>query len=320
MDLPALISELHFRGFDQSKVDSALRCLVHVYEVQAFASPDVGGILAEDLVATYDMDIIQAASELFLDRSKVLGKEVFRVRWGFQDTAKMLEDELWQHASSRWEEYVAQSDGRYLGFMMPVTEDGARVTSNWKLSRELKWFSVAIPRQGWKVLSIMNDVTEVALRLDLAFGFRPFDSEGVLAPRVLLHAKAYDTLKERKIMPPDELIRSIRLWKFFSEYDVNTTDFVVLMKECGLTLDDVYSQIQRFFEMNLTSQFRDGQYPPFFVNDKKKKEFKLAVTELLRPMNNWLLTSAHEQMRADGTIQSGDIEVPVEAFADAIQQ
>jgi len=135
---------------------------------------------------------------------------------------------------------------------------------------------------------MMDDVTEVAWKLDLAFGFRPFGSEGIQAPRVLLHSRAYDLLKIKTILPPEDLIRSIRLWKFFSEYDVNATDFVALMKECSLTLDEVLEQVKKFFAMSLTSEYRDGQYPPYFINDKKKKEFKLAVSGLLQPMDGWL--------------------------------
>ena len=288
MDLPALVTELHFRGFDQDKVDTALRCLVHVYTVQDFASPEKKGVLAEDIIDSYAIEVVQAASQLFLDTSMAQGREVFRVKWGCEGAAKTMQDELWAHAALRWEEFVAQLDERYLGFFLPASDEGARITSNWKLSKELRWFSAQVPRQGWKILAMMEDVTEVAWKTDLAFGFRPFNSDGVQAPKVLLHEQAYDMLKARKTSPPEELIQRIRLWKFFSEYDVNSTDFVALMRDCSLTLEEVSNQVKKFFEMNLTSQYREGQYPPYFINDKKKKEFRAAVRDLLGPMDSWL--------------------------------
>jgi len=201
VDLPSLVSELHLRGLDQEKVDSALRCLVHVYAVQDFASPDGGGILAEDIISTYHLDVVQAASQLFLETTMAQGREVFRVKWGCEDAARTMERELWNHTSQRWEEFVAQIDDRYLGFFMPPRDDGARVVTNWKLSRELKWFSVEIPRQGWKILSMMDDITEVAWKLDLAFEYRPFGPDGILGKRVLLHERAYDFLNAKKILP-----------------------------------------------------------------------------------------------------------------------
>ena len=289
VDLPSLVSELHLRGFRQDMVDSALRCLVHVYAVQDSASPQKEGVLAEDMLDTYPLEAVQVATQLFLDTSMAQGREVFRVKWGCEAAAKAMEGELWAHSSQRWEEFVAQLDGRYLGFFLPADAEGARVTTNWKLNKELKWFSVEMPRQGWKILTMMDDVTEVAWKLDLAFGFRPFGPDGIQAPRVLLHEKAYESLRRRTIPPPVEPMRSIRLWRFFSEYDVSSTDFVALMKECSLTLDEVVEQVQKFFALNLTSQYREAQYPPYFLNDKKKKEFKLAVADLLRPMDKWLM-------------------------------
>ena len=288
MDLPSLVTELHFRGFDESKVDSALKCLAHVFAVQGHASPDGGGVLAEDMVDNYDLDVIQAASQLFLDKSMVQGREVFRVRWGCEGAAKAMEAELWNHASHRWVEFVSQLDGRYLGFFLPGPEDEGRVVSNWKLGTELKWFSVEVPRQGWKILGIMDDVTEVAWKLDLAFGYRPFGPEGPQGPRVLLHGRAYELLSAKKDPPPPELLRSIRLWRFFSEYDVSSTDFVALMKQCRLSLEEVAGQVGRFFELGLTSQYRSGQYPSYFINDKKNKALAAAGRGLLRPVDMWL--------------------------------
>ena len=61
VDLPSLVAELQIRGFDQDKVDNAIKCLVHVYEVQD-SNLEAGGILAEDLISVYEPDVVQAAS------------------------------------------------------------------------------------------------------------------------------------------------------------------------------------------------------------------------------------------------------------------
>jgi hypothetical protein len=288
LDLPSLVTELHLRGFDETRVDSTLKCLAHVFAIQGYASPDGGGVLAEDIINSYELEVVQAASELFLEKNMVQGREVFRVRWGCEGAAKIMEGELWEHASHRWEEFVSQLDGRYLGFFLPEPGEAERVVTTWKLSRELKWFSVALPNHGWKILGIMDDLTEIAWKLDLAYGFRPFGPEGVQGRRVLLHERAYELLAAKRILPPSELLRSIRLWRFFSEYDLSSTDFVALMEECGLTLEEIVDQVKKFFDLGLTSTYREGQYPPYFVNDKKKKEFQLAIRGLLRPMAAWL--------------------------------
>jgi len=310
VDLPSLTTELHLRGFDQERVDEALRCLVHVHEVQDSAPADGGGILAEDILSKYDLSMVQAATQLFLDRSMSEGRDVFRVRWGCEAAAEAMEEQLWSHASSRWDEFVAQLDERYLGFLLLSVDESGRVINNWKLGKELRWFSVEVPSQGWKVLGMVDDVTEVAWKLDLAFGYRSYGADGVEGPRILLHKKAYDVLKAKVVRPPDELLRSVRLWRFFSEYDVQSTDFVALMKECNLTLEEVVEQVKTFFASDLTSQYREGQYPPYFVNDKKKKEFQQAVRELLQPMNSWLLRK--EVARAAPRSRQRKAEGPVE--------
>jgi DNA-binding transcriptional MerR regulator len=288
VDLPSLVSELHLRGFDQNKVDSALRCLVHVHAVQDFGAGEAGGILAEDILNSYELDVVQAGTQLFLEKSMVEGREVFRVKWGCEAAAETMEDQLWSHVSERWEEFVSQLDERYLGLFMPSAQTG-RVINDWKLGKELRWFSVEVPRQGWKILGMIEDISEVAWKLDLAFGYRSLGTEGVQGPRVLLHSKAYRVLKTRRVDPPPELIGFVRLWRFFSEYDVHSTDFVALMRECGLTLEEIVEQVNKFFSSDLTSQYREGQYPPYFINDKKKKEFQQAVRDLLSPMDAWLL-------------------------------
>ena len=289
VDLQSLVSELHLRGFDQEKVDEALRCLVHVHVVQGSSPAETGGILAEDILNKYELDVVQAAAQLFLDRSMSEGKEVFRVRWGCEAAAESMEEQLWVHVSSRWKEFVAQLDERYLGFLLPSADENDRVINNWKLGKELRWFSVEVPIQGWKLLGMVDDISEVAWKLDLAFGYRSFGGAGVQGPRVLLHRNAYDVLKARTVSPPDRLLRSIRMWRFFSEYEVQSTDFVALMRECNLSLEEVVEQVKTFFASDLTSQYRETQYPPYFINDKKKKEFQQAVRELLEPMNAWLL-------------------------------
>jgi len=283
------MSELHLRGFDQEKVDEALRCLVHVHVVQGSSSAETGGILAEDILNKYQLDVVQAATQLFLDRSMSEGKEVFRVRWGCEAAAESMEEQLWDNVSYRWEEFVAQLDERYLGFLLPTADESGRIINNWKLAKELRWFSVEVPSQGWKVLGMVDDISEVAWKLDVAFGYRAFGADGVQGPRILLHKKAYDVLKTRMMPPPGQPLRSVRMWRFFSEYDVQSTDFVALMRECNLTLEEVVEQVNAFFSSDLTSQYREGQFPPYFINDKKKKEFQQAVRELLEPMNAWLL-------------------------------
>ena len=170
-----------------------------------------------------------------------------------------------------------------------------------------------MPRQGWKILGMMDDMTEVAFRLDLAFRFRPFGPDGVKAQRVLLHEKAFDALKSRILPPPANLIQAIRLWRFFSEYDVHSTDFVALMAESRLVLDEVKDQVERFFAMNLTSRYREGQYPPYFINDKKKKEFQQAVRELLQPMEAWLSRSVSPGADAQAA-EFALLETPVQSL------
>ena len=289
MDLQSLMSELHLRGLDQDRVDSALRCLVHVYSVQDTASPETGGILAQDILDNYELNVVQAAIQLFLEKAMSQGREVFRVRWGCETAAETMQEQLWDHVAHRWEEFVAQLNDRYLGFILLGKEEERRVVNNWKLGKELKWFSVEVPSQGWTILGMIDDISEVAWKLDLAFGYRSYGPEGIQAPRVLLHKKAYEILRAKGVAPPGDLLKRVRLWRFFSEYDVNSTDFVALMRECDLKLEEVVDQVNEFFSTSLTSQYREGQYPPYFINDKKRKEYEKAVKELLQPMNTWLL-------------------------------
>ena len=287
MDLPSLVSELHLRGLDQKKVDESLRLLVHVYEVQDHASAEWGGVLAADILSAYEADEVQAAVELFLERSVVNGPEVFRLKWGWEEAAKTEDRELWDHGAPRWDEFVSQLDERYLGLCIPESDD-ERVVENWKLNKELKWFSVAVQRHGWNVLKMIDDLTQVAVTLDLAFGFRSFGPDGVKWGRTILHEGAYGALRSRMEPPPAEARRGIRLWKFFSEYDARSTDFVAVMRECGLSLDEVVEQLKKFSAAGLTSEYMEGMYPPYSINDKRKSEFAAAVDGLLRPMDEWL--------------------------------
>jgi hypothetical protein len=232
--------------------------------------------------------VVQAAIELFLERSLVNGKEAFRLKWGWEEAAKIEDRELWDHGSPRWSEFVSQLDDRYLGFCVPESKEEGRVLENWKLNKELKWFSVAVQQHGWNVLKMIDDVAQVALSLDLAFGFRSFGPDGVKGKRVLLHEAAFGALGSRMALPPAEAKKGIRLWKFFSEYDVRSTDFVAVMRECGLSLNEVVDQLKKFNSEGITSEYREGQYPPYFINDKKKDEFLVAVKDLLGPMDQWL--------------------------------
>jgi len=300
------------RGLDQDKVDSALRLLVHVSAVQDQTPSESGGILVEDVVNTYPMEVVQAGADLFLEKVKDQNLEAFRVKWGCDETARMMEKQLWVNAATRWEEYVASMNERYLGFFLPMTYEGARIVTNWKLRKDLKWFSVEVPSHGWNVLRMMDDLTEVAWKLDLAFGYRPFGPDGVQGERVLLHKKAFESLKNKAVLPPEAHRTGIKLWKFFSEYDVEATDFVALMKECELNLDEVIGQVQEFFSKGLTSQYRDGQYPPYFVNEKMKKEFAAEVHALLTPMADWL-HEAEVQQLAEGQSVAAPASAPESA-------
>ena len=288
MDLSSLATELHYRGFGQEMVDSAFRCLVHVHAVQDHASDEKKGILAQDILDKYPLEVVQVASELFLERTKAGPQEAYRVRWGYEEAAATMEEQLWDHTCSRWDEFVSSLDERYLGFFLPPPSNRARLIGTWKLTKDLKWFSIAVPRHGWRILRLINDITAIAWKLDLAFGFRPYGAGGIQRETALLHEKAYKALQSKAVLPPEEFRASVRLWKFFSEYDPEATDFVALTEECGISLDDVVGQVEKFFAKDLTSHYREGQYPPYFVNDKKKKEFQAEMRDLLNPMDSWL--------------------------------
>jgi hypothetical protein len=288
VDIATLMTELQIRGFSEDNIDSALRCLVHVYAVQDQASEDKAGILADDIIGSYSSDVVQSAIELFLEKGKSGPHMVYRVRWGFEDAARTLKSQLWDNSAHRWDEFVSNVNERYLGFFLSPLSGNDRVISTWGLERELGWFSEAVPRHGWNVQRIIGDVSAIAWELDLAFGFRPYSPEGIGGEMALLHERAFEALQRKALPPPQEAVNAIKFWKFFSEYDVKSTNFEALIARCGLNLKQVQEQTDRFFAKNLTSQYREGQYPPYFVNDKKKKEFREEVESLLQPMDAWL--------------------------------
>lgn len=90
------------------------------------------------------------------------------------------------------------------------------------------------------------------------------------------------------MVPPDSIITGIKLWKFFSRFEPAETNVVELMKECGVTFEDVQRQVKVFYEKGLTSPYRDTQYPPYLVVDKMKKQYQEEVRGLLSPMEIWL--------------------------------
>jgi hypothetical protein len=288
MDIGGLITELQIRGFDQVKTDSALKCLVHVHAVQDFTNDDAGGVLVKDILSSYPFEVTSAAAELYFDRMMVYGQDVFRVKYGYDAAAQRLERQLWQNASARWQEFVDGLDERYLGFVLPMTYENARIIEFWKTRNDLKWFGVELEAAGWKILTIIDDIAEVGWALDLAFGYRSFGLGGIEGNRTLLHKKAYESLKKRAVVPSDLIITGIKLWKFFSQFEPAETDVVELMKECGVTLEEVQRQVKAFYEKGLTSPYRDSQYPPYLVADRTKKQYQEEVRGLLSPMEMFL--------------------------------
>lgn len=288
MDIDGLITELQIRGFDEAKIDSALRCLVHVHAVEDFTNDDAGGVLVKDILNAYPFEVTSAASELYFDRMTVYGQDVFRVKWGYDAAAKWLEKQLWQNASARWEEFVDGLNERYLGFTLPMTYERARVVEFWKARDDLKWFGVELEGFGWDILRLIDDIVAVGWTLDLAFGYRSFGPDGIEGNRTLLHKKAYESLKRRAVVPSYFIITGIKLWRFFSQFEPAETDIVKLMKECDVTLEEVQRQVTAFYEKGLTSPYRDSQYPPYVVVDKMRKQYLEEVRGLLSPMEMWL--------------------------------
>ncbi len=288
MDIDGLITELQIRGLDQARVDSALKCLVHVHAVQDFTNDDAGGVLVKDVLNSYPFEVTVAASELYFERATVYGQDVFRVKWGYDAATRWLEKRLWQNASDRWEEFVDGLDERYLGFVLPMTYDHARIIEFWKARKDLKWFGVEFEGFGWNILRLIDDIVAVGWALDLAFGYRSFGPGGIEGNRTLLHKKAYDSLKRQAAVPPDSIITGIKLWKLFSQFEPAETDFVKLMKECDVTIEEVQRQVGTFYEKGLTSRYRDTQYPPFLLVEKMKKQYQEEVRRLLNPMEVWL--------------------------------
>jgi hypothetical protein len=288
MDIDGLITELQIRGFDQARIDSALRCLVHIHAVEDFTNDDAGGVLVKDVLNSYPFEVSQAASELYFERMMVYGQDVFRVKWGYDAAAKFLERQVWQNASARWEEFVEGLDERYLGFVLPMSYEGARVVELWKTRNDLKWFGVELEGFGWDVLRLIDDIIAVGWALDLAFGYRSFGPGGIEGTRTVLHKKAYESLKKRAVVPSDFIITGIKLWRFFSQFEPSETNVVALLKECGVSLEEVQRQVKSFYEKGLTSPYRESQYPPYLVLDRMKERYQEEVRGLLSPMEKWL--------------------------------
>ncbi len=265
-----------------------MKCLVHVHAVQDFTNDDAGGVLVKDVLNSYPFEVTVAASELYFERATVYGQDVFRVKWGYDAATRWLEKRLWQNASDRWEEFVDGLDERYLGFVLPMTYDHARIIEFWKARKDLKWFGVEFEGFGWNILRLIDDIVAVGWALDLAFGYRSFGPGGIEGNRTLLHKKAYDSLKRQAAVPPDSIITGIKLWKLFSQFEPAETDFVKLMKECDVTIEEVQRQVGTFYEKGLTSRYRDTQYPPFLLVEKMKKQYQEEVRRLLNPMEVWL--------------------------------
>ena len=288
MDIDGLITELQIRGFDQARADSALKCLVHVYSVQEFTNSEGGGVLVKDILNSYPLEVTQVASELYFERLNVCGQDVFRVKWGYDSAANWLDRQLWENASVRWGEFADGLDERYLGFLLPLSYEDARIVDRWKARDDLKWFGVEMENVGGNILRIIDDVVTVGYELDLAFGFRVFGRQGVEGQRTLLHKRAYESLKRRAEVPPYSFLAGIRLWKFLSQYDPFESDFVKMMNNCGLTLEEVRAQIDAFHEKGLTTQYRESQYPPYLVVERMRKQYQDAIKGLLAPMMSWL--------------------------------
>jgi len=288
VDIDGLITELQIRGLDQSKIDSALRCLVHVHAVQEFTNDDAGGVLAKDILNSYPFEVSQAATELYFERLTVYGQDVFKVKWGYDSAARFLEKQVWENASARWQEFVDGLDERYLGFVLPMSYENARVVELWKTRKDLKWFGVELEGFGWDVLRLIDDIIAVGWALDLAFGYRSFGPGGIEGTRTVLHKRAFESLKKRAVVASDFIITGIKLWRFFTQFEPELTDVVGLMNECGVTLEEVQRQVKSFYEKGLTSPYRESQYPPFLVNDKMKKQYEVEVRRLLSPMEMWL--------------------------------
>gem|GEM_PF-648849 len=288
VDLDGLITELHIRGFDEQRIDSALRCLVHVYAVQDCTNDDAGGVLVKDVLNSYPLEVAQVASELYFERLNVYGQDAFRVKWGYDAAARSLEKQVWENASARWEEFVDGLDARYLGFLLPQTYENARVVDLWKTREDLKWFGVESEGHGRNILRLIDDVVAVGWAVDLVFGYRPFGPGGIEGQRMLIHRKAYESLKKRGELPPYALTAGIRLWRFFSQFEPAESEMVKLMKECGVSLEEVQAQVNVFHDMGLTTPYREAQYPPYLVVDKMKKQYDAAVRGLLEAVERWL--------------------------------
>jgi len=288
VDISGLITEFRIRGLDQRKIESALKCLVHVQSVQDLTNSEGGGVLVKDVLDFYPLDVTQVASELYLEKLTLWGLDAFRVRWGYDSAARSATRMLWDNASPQWEKFADRLDRRCLGLLLPSSYEGGRVVESWKKSKEAEWLSPEVEGLDKKLLSTLSDVIGVSCSLDLAFGYSTFGQRGIDGRWTVLHESAYDSLKKRAVSPPSSLMAGVKLWRFFSQYVPAESDIVKLMKECGLTIDDVRAQVNSFHEMGLTTRYRESQYPPFLVVEKMKKVYSQAVKHLLDPLKQWM--------------------------------
>jgi len=304
VDISGLITEFRIRGLDQRKIDSALKCLVYVQSVQDVTNSEGGGVLVKDVLDSYPLEVTQVASELYLEKLALWGFDVFRVRWGYDSAARSAARRLWDGASSSWEKFADGLDGRCLGLLLPSSYEEGRLVESWKHREEAAWLGTEVEGLDKKMLSMVNEVLAAGYSLDLAFGYSSFDQSGVNGRWTLLLRSAYDSLRERAEPLPLALVTGARLWRFFSQYEPAESDIVKLMRECGLTLEDVRAQVNTFYERGLTTRYRESQYPPFLVVEKMKKAYRQAVDSLFNPSKVWF---ARENLLSN---QSGSARLP----------
>lgn len=288
MDISGLITEFRIRGLDQRRIDSALKCLVHVQFVQDLTNAERGGVLVKDVLDSYPLEVTQVASELYLEKLTMWGVDVFRVKWGYESAALSAARRLWEDVSSRWEKFADGLDKRYLGLVLPETYEGARVVESWKNRREAEWLGAEVDGLDRKMLDMVNGVIGAGFALDLAYSYSSFGERGVDGRWTLLHKNAYETLKGRAERLPLPLANGVRLWRFFSRYDPAESDIVKLMKECGLALEEVRGQVNMFYRMGLTTSYRESQYPPFLVHEKVRNAYKQTIDGFLIPVKLWV--------------------------------
>ena len=174
VDISGLITEFRIRGLDQRKIDSALKCLVHVYSTQDLVNAENGGVLVKDVLDSYPLEVTQVASELYLERFTLWGLDVFRVKWGYDSAARSASRRLWDASSSPWEKFADGLDKRCLGLLLPESYEEGRVLESWKNNSKAEWLAGEVGGLDSKALSIVNDCMKVGYSLDLAFSCSSF--------------------------------------------------------------------------------------------------------------------------------------------------